>query len=659
MCGIAGILNLRDSAPAEAMALKRMIGALQHRGPDESGLYIDDCVGLAHSRLSIIDLSGGAQPMHNEDKTLWIVFNGEIFNYKELVPELTALGHQFYTHSDTETILHAYEQYGQDCVQHFNGQFAFAIWDSRKRELFMARDRVGIRPLHYTIHNNRFIFASEIKAIFTIPQFPRKLDPIALEQIFTFWTTLPGKTAFEGILELTPGSTLTVKNGHIVTKRFWQMPFCSDSTKRNKTLSEWVEQADSLLHDAIRLRLRADVPVGCYLSGGLDSSGITARVVRDFDSQVNTFGIRFEDANFDEGDYQQLMVKRLGVCHTELLATNQLIGQAFKEMLIAAEKPQLRTGPVPLLLLSKTVRNAGLKVVLTGEGADEFFGGYDIFRETKIRRSLSRFPDSQKRAALIGKLHPYIFRDAKAQKAMISFFTKGIESPDNPLFSHLVRWDNTRRTKLFFSDQLNAQIGTYDPYADLLGQLPPEYYGWDYLSKSQYIESVLFLSNYLLSSQGDRVAMANSVEIRLPFLDYRIIELMAAVPTCWKILGLNEKYLLKKVFSDILPQEILNRPKHPYRAPIAATLLKTGIEEHTEMLSDSAIRKTGLFDPIRVSRLAAKLNTSDTASEVDSMAMVGILSTQLLYHHYLEKRIATRDIEDRITVFVDKRTTKV
>lgn len=437
------------------------------------------------------------------------------------------------------------------------------------------------------------------------------------------------------------------------------MPFCSDSTKRNKTLSEWVEQADSLLHDAIRLRLRADVPVGCYLSGGLDSSGITARVVRDFDSQVNTFGIRFEDANFDEGDYQQLMVKRLGVHHTELLATNQLIGQAFKEMLIAAEKPQLRTGPVPLLLLSKTVRDAGLKVVLTGEGADEFFGGYDIFRETKIRRSLSRFPDSQKRAALIGKLHPYIFRDAKAQKAMISFFTKGIESPDNPLFSHLVRWDNTRRTKLFFSDQLNAQIGTYDPYADLLGQLPPEYYGWDYLSKSQYIESVLFLSNYLLSSQGDRVAMANSVEIRLPFLDYRVIELMAAVPTCWKILGLNEKYLLKKVFSDILPQEILNRPKHPYRAPIAATLLKTGIEEHTEMLSDSAIRKTGLFDPIRVSRLAAKLNASDTASEVDSMALVGILSTQLLYHHYLEKPIATRDIEDRITVFVDKRTTKV
>lgn len=656
MCGIAGILNFSDAHPIDPLILQQMIGALQHRGPDESGLYLDDHVGLAQSRLSIIDLSGGAQPMHNEDKTLWLIFNGEIFNYKELVPQLVDKGHRFYTHSDTETILHAYEQFGPDCVHHFNGQFAFAIWNSQKRELFVARDRIGIRPLHYTIHHNRFIFASEIKAIFTLPEIPRQLDPIALEQIFTFWTTLPGRTAFDGIFELPPGCTMTIKNGHLSTKQFWQIPFCSHSEKTSKPLPELVEQASSLLHDAIRLRLRADVPVGCYLSGGLDSSGITARVVRDFDSQVNTFGIRFEESDFDEGDHQQLMVKRLGVHHTELLATNQLIGNAFKDTLIAAEKPQLRTGPVPLYLLSRTVRNAGIKVVLTGEGADEFFGGYDIFRETKLRRSLSRFPDSQRRAALIGHLHPYIFKDPKAQKAMISFFTKGIDSPNNPLFSHLIRWDNTRRTRLFFSENLTEQITGYDPYSELLGQLPDKFNNWDYFSKAQYLESNIFLSNYLLSSQGDRVAMANSVEIRLPFLDYRLMEFTASIPTCWKVLGLKEKFLLKKVFADILPQEILNRPKHPYRAPIVQTLLKTGVEEHTEMLSDSAIRKTGLFDPAKTARLIAKLNASDTASEVDSMALVGILSTQLLHHHFLEKPIAHNDIRDKITVFIDNRS---
>jgi asparagine synthase (glutamine-hydrolysing) len=342
-----------------------------------------------------------------------------------------------------------------------------------------------------------------------------------------------------------------------------------------------------------------------------------------------------------------------------MLATNQLIGQAFKDTMIAAEKPQLRTGPVPLYLLSKTVRKAGLKVVLTGEGADEFFGGYDIFRETKLRRGLSRFPHSQRRLSLIGRLHPYIFKDPKAQKAMVSFFTKGLESVNDPLFSHLLRWDNTRRAKLFFSDQLNAQIGNYDPYQDLLGQLPPEFYGWDYLSKAQYLESSLFLSNYLLSSQGDRVAMGNSVEIRLPFLDYRLIEFMATVPTSWKIFGMEEKYLLKKVFADILPQEILKRPKHPYRAPIVSTLLKSGIDEHNEMLSESAIRNTGLFDPTRVAKLTGKLNASDTASEVDSMALVGILSTQLLHRYYIEKPIAYNDISDKITVFIDKRTTKI
>jgi asparagine synthase (glutamine-hydrolysing) len=657
MCGIAGILNLAvGSVPVGRKPLELMIASLRHRGPDESGIYLDDHVGLAQSRLSIIDLSGGSQPMCNEDKTLWIVFNGEIFNYKELFPELISKGHRFTTQSDTETILHAYEQYGPDCVHHFNGQFAFALWDSRKKELFCARDRIGIRPLHYTIHKGRFIFASEIKAIFSNPEIPRQLDPVSMDQVFTFWTTLPGRTAFETIFEVPPGHTLTIKSGQVRLNRFWRIPFCSHQDKLTTPLPQLVEQTNALLHDAIRLRLRADVPVGCYLSGGIDSSGISARVVRDFDSQVHTFGIRFQEAAFDEGDHQQLMVKRLGVHHTELPATNLRIGQAFRQTVTAAEKPLLRTGPVPLFLLSGAVHDAGMKVVLTGEGADEFFGGYDIYREARVRRFLSRFPNSVRRQALIGDLYPDIFRDPKTKTSIQSFFMKNLDTVGHPLSSHLLRWENTRRARLFFSDDLKGRVGSYDAYNDLAGQLPREFGQWDYFSRAQYLESDIFLSNYLLSSQGDRVAMAHSLEIRVPFLDYRLMELLARVPTRWKIFGTKEKYLLKKVFHDTLPQEILWRRKHPYRAPIVQSLLKTGIAEHRDALSESAVRKAGLFDSSRVDRLVAKLDASQTASEVDSMALAGILSAQLLYADFVEKPNQPETAAQSPTLWIDKRS---
>ena len=657
MCGIAGICNLTPQDPVEAGQLEKMIASLRHRGPDEFGLYLDDNTGLAHARLSIIDLAGGTQPMHNEDKTLWITFNGEIFNYKELRPALIKLGHRFSTNSDTEVILHAYEQYGPDCLHQFNGQFAFALWDCREKELFLARDRVGIRPLHYTVCNDIFYFASEIKSLFTIPQIPRRIDPLAMEEIFTFWTTLPGRTAFENIHELPAGHCMLVQNGKVQIRRYWQIPFAPARDNTASSIENLTEQTNAILQDAIRLRLRADVPVGCYLSGGLDSSGIAARVVRDFDSKVNTFGIRFEDPAFDEGDCQQLMVKRLGVNHTEMLATNNLIGQAFRDVVNAGEKPLLRTAPVPLFLLSQKVRDAGFKVVLTGEGADEFFGGYNIFRETKARYCLARQPDSKRRAELIAYLYPYIFKDQRLKNSLQTFFAKGIENPDQPFFSHLVRWENTRRVRTFFSESVKNQIGSYDPQGRLLSELPKDFGSWHYFSRAQYLESLIFLSNYLLSSQGDRVAMAHSVEIRMPFLDYRLIELLAAVPSRWKILGLKEKYLLKKVFSDTLPEQILNRPKHPYRAPIVSALLKSNLRTHIDALDESALKRTGLFDPQKVSMLVKKLNAVSSPTEADSMALVGILSTQLLYELFITKP-QEPSYKPQFSVFVDNRSAK-
>lgn len=657
MCGIAGIFNLSNFPTISIDNVLKMTASLAHRGPDETGIYVDDHIALGQTRLSIIDLEGGSQPMYNENNTLWVVFNGEIFNYVELREELVAKGHQFYTHSDTEVILHAFEEYGPDCLSKFNGQFAIALWNSRTRELFLARDRIGIRPVHYTVFGGQLIFASEIKALFSLPHIPRAFDAAALAQIFTFWTTLPGKTAFENVCELPPGHWLMVKNGKIHIQKWWSVPFVSNENRSNVRFTDLVEQTKALLDDSIRLRLRADVPVGCYLSGGLDSSGITARVVQKFNSNVNTFGIRFEDADFDEGQHQQLMVKTLGVKHTEMAAANADIGRHFSNVLFFCEKPLLRTAPVPLFLLSQKVQQSNLKVVLTGEGADEFFGGYNIYRETKARMNLSRFPQSQRRASLLHQLYPYIFKDAKSKMAAGAFFEKGIENFGNPLFSHLLRWENTRRTQQFFSPQLREQIGSDDPYADVLSSLPPDYERWDYFSRAQYLETQIFLSNYLLSSQGDRVAMAHSIEIRMPFLDYRIMELTAQMPSRWKILGMKEKYLLKKVFGDTLPQEILNRPKHPYRAPIVSCLLNPDLQAHQDALSQTSLNKTGLFDAAKVARLVEQLRRRPHPSEVDSMALAGILSTQLLYLQFIEKPYAPPH-PSRPNLLIDNRTAK-
>jgi asparagine synthase (glutamine-hydrolysing) len=616
-----------------------MVRALSHRGPDEDGIYQDDWAALGHARLSIIDLEGGTQPIHNEDKTLWIVFNGEIFNYPELRKELEKKGHRFYTNSDTETIVHAYEEEGEACLHRFNGQFAFAIWNSKERQLFLARDRLGIRPLHYTVCDGTLAFASEIKSLFQWERVQREIDPVSVGEVFTYWTTLPGRTVFKGVYELPPGHYMKVSEGRMVTKRYWDVPFLPPEEQIDWPADKICERIRELLQDAIRIRLRADVPVGCYLSGGLDSSGVTSLVVRDFNSQAKTFGIRFEEGPFDEGEHQNLMVSRLGVDHEEIRATNNLIGANFARAVWHCEKPTLRTAPVPLLLLSERVRERGFKVVLTGEGADEVFGGYNIFREAKVRRFWSRRPESEMRAALIGRLYPYIFNvnDSKAGKFLKQFFARGLDRRDDPVFSHFIRWENTRKLKNFFSQDLQNDFGKDQDYHEIVERLPESFSRWDYLAKAQYLEMMTFLSGYLLSSQGDRVAMANSVEIRLPYLDYRIVEFMGQVPSLWKIHCLDEKHILKRAFCGLLPEEIRNRPKHPYRAPIKKSLLNGVAQDSVaETLSEKSVRDAGLFDPAKVDLLLKKLDRQEEPGELDNMALAGILSTQIVHDRFVK-----------------------
>ena len=653
MCAIAGILSLTGRGPQDISFLGKMVHLQQHRGPDESGLYIDNNIALAQSRLSIIDLSSGIQPIHNEDKSLWIVFNGEIFNYPELRNYLTQKGHTFYTHSDTEVIIHLYEEEGINCLQKLNGQFAFAIWDNKKQSLFIARDRVGIRPLFYALHNEQFIFSSEIKAILSVPGFPREINYQSLDQVFTFWTTLKGRTIFNGIYELPPGHFLIANGGGIKINKFWQLPFSSQKVFHHR--EKLVNDVRELIYDAVKIRLRADVPVGCYLSGGLDSSGITSIVKRNFNNKLKSFGIRFEEQDFDEGDFQQEMVNYLGVDHSELFIKNSDIAGHIEKMLWFTEKPLLRTAPVPLYLLSRLVHQSGYKVVLTGEGGDEIFGGYNIYKETKIRNFWSKYPDSKIRPLLLAKLYPYIFKDNRLNDSLMEFFKYGIEDPANPFFSHLIRWNNTSKLKTFFSIGTRENLNSYNGMDELLKDLPHDFHSWNYLAKAQYLEITIFLSNYLLSSQGDRAAMANSVEMRMPFLDYRIIELMCNVDPELKLNGLNEKFILKKIFFDSVPQPIIKRDKHPYRAPIKQGILVN--KKLTEKyLSLESLKESGLFDHGKVALLLNKLNKFEKAGEIDNMALIGILSTQIIYDKFIKEFSPDYSAMKTFDIIFDMRT---
>lgn len=657
MCGIAGKFSFSNQKPVCVRELADMIGIFQYRGPDESGIYLDDHVGLAHARLSIIDLAGGSQPICNENQRLWIVYNGEIFNYVELRKDLIAKGHTFATASDTEVILHLYESYGTDCLAHLVGQFALAIWDTEQRELFLARDRVGIRPLFYTRQKDSLIFASEIKAIFTDPAVARAVNPKALTQIFTWWTPLPGETFFKNIRQLPAGHFLKASARGVQIKKYWDHQYATNGDYLEFSESELTDQLGELLLDAVRLRLRADVPVGCYLSGGIDSSALTTLVKKHFNQSVKTFGITFEAADFDESDYQREMVRFLETAHQELNIQNEILGKYLSRVLWHGEVPILRTAPIPLFLLSGLVRDNNFKVVLTGEGADEVFGGYNIFREAKVRHFWSRQPDSRFRGLLVRRLYPYIFKNPRLANMQQKFFATGLDHPENPFFSHEIRWRNTARIGSFLAPDLQHPELAKQNIAELAALLPADFSKWDYLGKAQYLEKTLFMSNYLLSSQGDRVAMAHSVEIRLPFLDHRLLEFMGKIHPRWKIFGLTEKYILKKIFRNQLPAPVLNRSKQPYRAPVGPALVnRPGNDLARELLSPAGLKSSGLFDETRVGRLLQKITADRNVGEMEKMALVGILTTQLCHHHFITDFPAAPIPQVEPTRIFDRRT---
>ena len=641
MCGIAGLITPAAASPPAEQELATMIATLRHRGPDGNRMRVDGQVGLAHARLSIIDPEDGWQPIHNPDRSVWVVLNGEIFNHVELRTSLERLGHRFYTRSDTEVIVHLYDRYGDDFVDHLNGQFAIALHDMRRMRVVLARDRVGIRPLYYHRSAKGLAFASEAKALFACPRVQRGLDLEALGEVFSFWGTLGSRTVFSGIEQLPPGhrfsidlrdSTLTP-----VAQRYWQWQPLPDLSPRSE--DERAEELHALLVDAVRLQLRADVPVGAYLSGGLDSACIAALAKGHTRTPLRTFSLGFADAEFDERPYQQQMVRSLGSEHSEVQVSHDDIATAFARAVWHAESPLVRTAPVPLMLLAGHVHRSGYKVALTGEGADEVFAGYDLFKEARLRRFMAVRPDSRWRGGLLERLYPWLEHSpVRSPDFARRFFQEGSDQRHQPWFAHLTRVRSTQRVLRFLHPDLREQLRAWNPLHTLASGLPDDIAEWKPLARDQHVEAATLLPGYLLSTQGDRMSMAHSVEGRYPFLDHRVIEFANRLPARCKLRGLREKHLLRRALRHELPQTVLERHKQPYRAPDSACFFSGGqpLRWVAEALRPERLAASGMFDVAAVGHLLEKCRRGRAIGFPDNMAFVGILSTLLLHEQFVQ-----------------------
>jgi asparagine synthase (glutamine-hydrolysing) len=645
MCGICGVYNQSPELRTEKVTIQQMLEMIRHRGPDGFGIYIDESVALGNARLSIIDLETGDQPISNENETLWIICNGEIFNYIELRNDLERRGHRFSTKSDIETLLHAYEEYGVGCLRMLNGQFSVAIWDKGKKQIFLARDPLGITPLYYTFHKNKLIFGSEIKSILAYPGIQATINQIALEQVFTFWSVQSPQSIFKGIFELPPGHYLLNSGGQISIKPYWTADFSEEIPSHSA--DEYLDEFENLLVDAVRLRLRSDVPVGVYLSGGLDSSIVTSLISHYSSYPLETFSISFSDPNYDESHFQLEVAKYFNAKHHVFTCSYEDIGQIFPEVIWHTETPIIRTAPAPMYLLSKLVTNSGYRVVLTGEGADEFLAGYDIFKEMILRRFWARNPESSIRPLLFRRLYQDIQGlSSESSEYMQAFFKRGLLETDSPYYSHLLRWRNTaRNTRFLLNPENNIKTAPEN--------FPAHYTNWSYLSQAQYIETVTFLSTYLLSSQGDRMAMGNSVEARHPFLDNRVVDFCNKLPGKEKILGMKEKWILKRLGMKLLPDNIWKKGKRAYRAPINQCFFAKPLNYLEELLSKKNIENSGYLNTKAVTSMIKKASSSRHLGEVDSMAVAGIISFLLIDQLFI-KNFQLRPINTNVNKYIER-----
>lgn len=630
MCGVAGVIS--EHKMEYKQILDDMVNSIKHRGPDDTGYYIDDFIGLGHARLAIMDPHNGTQPTTNEDDSIVVIFNGEIFNFHRLREDLLGRGHCLTNNSDTAILPHLYEEHGLGMFKKLNGQFAIVIWDKLKKRLVLARDRFGEKPLYYFHKDKTLCFASEAKAIFKSGLTKATISPIALKQVFTFWTTLGDKSIFEDIYQVPPGNYLVFEDYEKKIDTYWNYTYLKETNSKSDNRDDLVDELESKLVSSIKNRMIADVPIAFYLSGGLDSSLIAGMASQISSNHLTTFSITFDDIGFDESVFQNHMSQYLGTQHQNIMFSRSQIPSIIKDVVYHAEVPLLRSGAFPMYVLATLVRSHNTKVVLSGEGSDELFGGYDIFREVKIREFCNRDPNAKFRAALYKRVNAFV-KGVEAQSANSLSLYHNSPDPESSFRSHLSRWKLGSYSQQFFTSEYREAVKPYDELRDLEGHLPPDYLEWTPLQQAQYLEVATLFSNYLLSSQGDRVSMASSVECRLPFLDYEVAEFAANLPDRMKVRGLNEKYIVKELAHKYVPDTITKRKKFPYRAPIdIAELMKDEYVKY--MISISCLKLFGIFNPYAVEKFVLSALRKETPSERECMLFLGIVTTQILYEQF-------------------------
>jgi len=646
MCGIAGILNLVDGPPPDLTILRRMGAVLEHRGPDDFAIERDRHAGLVARRLAIVDVAGGRQPYRNEDDSVIAVFNGEIFNYPDLRRELGQRGHRFATHTDGEVLVHLYEEHGEALCERLNGQFAFALWDRRARRLLLARDRLGICPLFYVLDGRRLWFASEIKGLFADPLMARRLDPHGIDHSFTFWAPIGERTAFANVKSLRAGHRAVVEGGGLRSQAYWTLPLpaAESAGDDDRALDGWSEEFRQELDRSVRLRLQSDVPVGTYLSGGLDSSALTHLAARAWGGRLKTFSIAFDDPLFDESWYQERMAQAVDTDHHVVRCPGRDVGAVFPEVVRHAETPLVRTAPAPLYLLSERARAEGIKVVLVGEGADEILLGYHLYKAVRAHEWLANGEASSSDENLLRRVlaydpyyHPALVQEAAARPVELYARLSGAALGRFGL--HELRWGHLAASKSLYSAAMRERLAGADPRDELRLGLPDGFETLPPMRRAQLLDVHTLLSGYLLAAQGDRMAMAHSVESRVPYLDHHLIELLARVPDSAKLRALDEKHLLKRALGDRLPEAIVRREKAAYTAPALGAFSSPAHDYLDEVLSPRAIEAAGCFDPAAVAGLREACRL-DPASVSDYFStFVAVLSTQLLDHLFVQRPI--------------------
>lgn len=641
MCGIVGFAH--GNKPADLDALVAMLSVIRHRGPDQFGAYLDGAAALGSARLSINDLEGGLQPAVSEDHRVGIVFNGEIFNYLDLRADLERRGVRFQTRSEVETLLWLYRTEGEAMFARINGQFAIAIWDGRSQRLLLARDRFGIRPLFWSQDGDEVRFGSEIKALAaTRPGLA--LDRLALLQTLRFWTVAGERTAFAGIRQVPPASFVEATPDGIRVRRYWEWPVVpSPDPIELPSDADYAEMFRDELDRSVRRQKMADVTVGSYLSGGIDSSAIAALLERQDQGHLKTYSIAFKDPEYDESEAQRVMAEAFGFDHTTVTVDKADIADVFPQVVWHAEAALFRSAPAPLFLLARAVHADSLKVVMTGEGSDEVLLGYDLFREIAIRGFWARNPQSSWRGALFRKLYAYLpqYRNPRYAAMLLDFYRGTLADPEDPFFGMRVRWRNGQGLDGYMGEAL---LESGEPREDLERWLPQGFADADHVGRGQAIEVQTLLANYLLSSQGDRMSMAHSVEGRYPFLDNEFVDFAARLPRRLKLRGLKDKFILRRSMAGLLPDSIRQRPKVAYQAPDMAAFVTDGVlhplVEH--LFSPERVAESGLFNPAAVEQLLAKMRQIrlPRVSLRDNMAFIFILSVLLLEEMFVHGRMS-------------------